>query len=237
MNKKKIKKNICHTGYKIWQKGWCAANDGNITVKIKPDKFLATASGISKGSLKPAMVLAVNQKGAAFKKNKYRVTSEIKVHMAVYNKIPQCNAVIHSHSPYATVWAVAGQPLPEALYPEAEIMLGRVELAPYALQSTAALADKTAAVMSRDTGAVLMANHGCLTCGRSLAQAYERLEVLESYCRLLILLKKTGKAVLLSEEEISRLITLKKKLGFRENRNAAEILNSARQKLSSFLNE
>ena len=115
-----IKKEICEIGKRIWQKGFCAGNEGNHSVRISEDRVLCTPTGLSKGFLTPDMLCIVDMDGKQVDtNNKYKRTSEVLVHLAIYKQRDDINAVIHSHPPHATTFAIAGIPLPEGIHPEA----------------------------------------------------------------------------------------------------------------------
>jgi L-fuculose-phosphate aldolase len=206
-----IKKQMCDIGQRIWQRGYCAGNEGNHSVRLGPDRFLCTPSGISKGFLKPDDLLVVDGEGAGvfFSSKGRQPTSEIKVHLAIYHNRPDVNAVIHSHPPHATAFAICDQPLPLGIHPEAELFLGNVPTAPYATPSTQAAADAVASVISPDTNTVLMANHGSVSFSTTLLDAYYKLEILDAYCRLLILARQAGQISPLSNQQRQELHNLK----------------------------
>lgn len=216
----KLKKDICDIGRNIWQKGFCAGNEGNHSVRIGEDRFLCTPTGISKGFLDPADVIVVDGEGKQVEPNARgrRPTSEIKVHLAIYKVRPDVNAVIHSHPPHATAFAVAGIPLPEGVHPEAEVFLGKVKTARYATPSTHDLPNSLLPLIGPDTNTLLMGNHGSVSFGKDLTSAYYMLEILDAYCRILLLTKQVGRINTLDKQQMTELLKVKEQFGFKDER-------------------
>ena len=217
-----IKKEICDIGHRIWQKGFCAGNEGNHSVRIGDDRFLCTPTGISKGFLEPDDVIVCNSQGEQVEPNSRgrRPTSEIKVHLAIYQKRADVNAVIHSHPPHATAFAIAGVPLPEGVHPEAEVFLGKVQTARYATPSTHDLPNSLLPLIGPQTNTLLMGNHGSVSFDRDLVGAYYKLEILDAYCRILLLTKQVGRVNLLSQDEMTELLKVKQNFGMQDERLA-----------------
>ncbi len=219
MNLFKVKQEICEVGRRIWQKGYCAGNEGNHSVRIAEDRVLCTPTGISKGFLKPEMVCTVDLEGNPIgRAGEYRPSSEVKIHLAIYKHRPDIKAVIHSHPPHATAFAIAGIPLPEGIHPEAEVFLGRVPTAEYATPSTMALADSLIPHLKSETNSILMGNHGSVSFSESLIDAYYKLEILDAYCRVLLLCKQIGKANVLSSGQMTELLKVKQNFGISDPR-------------------
>ncbi|MEX0775311.1 MAG: class II aldolase/adducin family protein [Phycisphaeraceae bacterium] len=219
---RQLKQEICEIGRRIWIKGFCAGNEGNHSVRIGADRFLCTPTGISKGFLTPEDVIVVDGEGKQVEPNARgrRPTSEIKVHLAIYHQRPKVNAVIHSHPPHATAFAVAGIPLPEGIHPEAEVFLGKVPMAVYATPSTHDLPKSILDVMGPETNTVLMGNHGSVCFGKNLEDTYYKLEILDAYCRILLLTKQLGHANTLSQNQMVELLKVKQQFGLSDDRLA-----------------
>jgi len=211
----KTRQLMCDIGRRIWQRGFCAGNEGNHSVRLGDDRFLCTPSGMSKGFLEPDDLVVVDHagKGVFFSSRGRTPTSEIKVHLAIYESRQDVQAVIHSHPPHATTFAIAGEPIPTGIHPEAELFLGPVPTAAYATPSTQAAADAVASVLEPATRAVVMANHGVVTMSDSLTDAYHKLEILDAYCRLLLLARPLGGGKPLSIDELAELRSLRSKFG------------------------
>src|SRR5882762_5757280 len=125
-----LKEQMCEIGRRIWHKGFCAGNEGNHSYRIADNRVLCTPTGISKGNLKPDDICTVNGEGKQISGKRKR-TSEFLMHAAIYKARSDVNAVIHSHPPHATAFAVAGIELPTCVHPEAEVFLGQVKTAKY----------------------------------------------------------------------------------------------------------
>jgi len=218
----KLKELMCETGRKIWQRGYCAGNEGNHSLRISEDRVLCTPTGISKGELRPEMICTVDMDGHQVDRNNpYKRTSEILVHLAIYKHRPDIKAVIHSHPPHATAFAVTNIPIPEGIHPEAEVFLGRVPTAPYATPSRQDLPDSIIPLIGPQTNTVLMGNHGSVSfSSKSLTDAYYKLEILDAYCRILILTKDLGQANVLNPKQMTELLEVKKKFGLSDDRLA-----------------
>lgn len=148
--------------------GFVAANDGNITVRISENEILATPTGVSKGFMTPDMICKVNLKGEVISASeKYKPSSEIKMHLRVYEKREDVKSVVHAHPPYATSFAIAGIPLDKPIMPEAVISLGSVPIAEYGTPSINEIPDVVEKYLDY-YDAVLLENHGALTYGADL---------------------------------------------------------------------
>lgn len=125
-NEFELKKLMCEIGRRVYNRGMVAANDGNFSVKLNDNEFLCTPTGVSKGFMTPEYICKVDAKGNVLQANgSFRPSSEIKMHMRVYEKRPDVNAVVHAHPSYATSFAIAGIPLTAPIMPEAVIALDR----------------------------------------------------------------------------------------------------------------
>jgi L-fuculose-phosphate aldolase len=215
-----IKQELCEVGKRIWQKGFCAGNEGNHSERISEDRVLCTPTGISKGFLDPEDICLVDMDGTQVEDNSRgrKRTSEVKVHLAIYKKKPTIKAVIHSHPPHATVFAIAGIPLPAGIHPEAEVFLGIVPLAPYATPSKQDLPDSITPLIGPETNSVLMGNHGTVSFSFSLIDTYYKLEILDAYCRILLLCKQLGKANVLNPSQMTELLEVKQSFGLPDAR-------------------
>lgn len=214
-----IKKEMCEVGKRIWQKGFCAGNEGNHSVRISEDRVLCTPTGLSKGFLTPDMICTVDMDGKQVDtNNKYKRTSEVLVHLAIYKQRDDIKAVIHSHPPHATTFAIAGIPLPEGIHPEAEVFLGRVPVAPYATPSKQDLPDSITPLIGPQTNSVLMGNHGTVSFSHSLIDTYYKLEIIDAYCRILLLTKQLGHANVLDKDQMHELLEVKKNFGLPDAR-------------------
>ena len=220
-----IKEQICDICHKMWQLGWVAANDGNITVKLDDGTFLATPTGISKSFITPEKLVRINAEGEILEANEgYRPSSEIKMHMRVYEKRPDVGSVVHAHPIYATSFAIAGIPLTQPIMPEAVISLGCVPIAEYGTPSTMEIPDNLEKYLPY-FDAVLLENHGALTWSTDLNAAYMKMESVEFYAQLLYQSKVLGGPKEFDEKNIEKLYEIRRKFGMAGKHPANLCLN------------
>jgi L-fuculose-phosphate aldolase len=205
MNEHEIKELMCEIGRRVYAKGMVAANDGNFSVKLNENEFLCTPTGVSKGYMTPESICKVDAKGNVLEANEgFRPSSEVKMHMRIYEKRPDVNAVVHAHPIFATAFAIAGMPLNEPIMPEAVIFLGEVPLAKYGTPSTMEIPDAIEEYLPY-VNQVLLENHGALTWGADLLSAYHKMESVEFYAELSYRAKMLGGAQVLNEEQVGKL--------------------------------
>ncbi len=205
----RIKRGIIEAGRRMYARGMVAANDGNISVRLGGGLFAVTAAGVSKGFMTPDDIVVVNEEGRRVEGGG-KPTSEAKLHLFAYSRRPDVGAICHAHPPYATAFAVSGRELPPNILPEIILTVGgEIPLAPYATPSTEELARSIEEHLG-EAGAFLLANHGALTLGGDLWQAYYRLETLEHYAKIAWLALSLGGATPLPEGELDRLWCISK---------------------------
>jgi L-fuculose-phosphate aldolase len=207
----KLKTQICEIGKRIYEKGFVAANDGNISVRIEEDTFLVTPTGVSKGFMTPEMLIKVDGDGNLIEGER-KPTSEIKMHLRIYKDRPDIKSVVHVHPPYATAFAVAGVPLDQATMPESIVILGTIPIAEYGTPSTDELAQAIKPYIHNHNG-VLLENHGALTWGENLEQAYFLMESLEFCAKVNWIARQMNGDRELSQAHVERLLDLKRQLG------------------------
>jgi L-fuculose-phosphate aldolase len=212
MNEYKLKEQICEIGRRIYAKGFAAANDGNITVRLNDREVLCTPTMVSKGFMKPDEICKVDYEGKQLAGTRKR-TSEVLLHLAVYKHRPNVHAVVHCHPPHATAFAVAHEPIPKCILPEVEVFLGEVPLAVYETPGNQRFAE-TIVPYVKDCNTILLANHGTVTFGPTLENAYFNTEIIDAYCRILILARQLGRVNHFTEEQTRELLALKKRLGY-----------------------
>ena len=212
MNEFKLKEQICEIGRRLYAKGFAAANDGNITIRLNDKEILCTPTMVSKGYMKPDDICKVDYEGKQLAGSKRR-TSEVLLHLAVYKNRPDVQAVVHCHPPHATAFAVAHEPIPKCVLPEVEVFLGEVPIAKYATPGDNRLPDSIVPYV-KDCNTILLANHGTVTFGPTLENAYFNTEIIDAYCRILILSKMLGRVNYFGEKDTGELMTFKKRLGY-----------------------
>jgi L-fuculose-phosphate aldolase len=167
---------------------------------------------ISKGFMKPEDICKVDYEGKQLAGTRKR-SSEILLHLAVYKHRPDVRAVVHCHPPYATAFAVAGVPIPQCVLPEVEVFLGNVPTATYETPGTQKFAD-TIVPHLKASNTIILAQHGTVTFGPDLEKAYWNSEIIDAYCKILILAKQIGNVNYFTPQQTKELLDLKKKLGY-----------------------
>jgi L-fuculose-phosphate aldolase len=171
-------------GSRLDRRGLIASNDGNLSVREADDTVLMTAAGSRKGYLRDEEILRIDLEGH-LRYGILRPSSEMAMHLGIYRQRWDVCAIVHAHPPAATAFAVARFPLDHLALPELVLSLGKIPLAPYAPPGTERMGDQVALLIGSHD-AVLMANHGAVTVGPNLEEAYFRMERLEHAARILI---------------------------------------------------
>ena len=206
-----IKKFMCEIGKRVYNNGFVAANDGNFSVRISENEILTTPTGVSKGYMTPDMICKVNMKGETIQASKnYKPSSELKMHIRVYEERPDVKSVVHAHPPYGTSFAIAGIPLTKQIMPEATIFLGCIPIAEYGTPSTYEIPDNISKYL-QNYDALLLENHGALTYGVDLLAAYFKMESLEFYAKLMYHSMMLGGPKELNNSQVKDLLDLREK--------------------------
>ena len=204
-----LREQICDICHKMWQLGWVAANDGNVSVKLPDGTFLATPTGMSKSFITPEKLVHIDQDGQVLDAPAgLKPSSEIKMHLRCYKEREDVGAVLHAHPPVATGYAVANKPLDEDSMIETVIALGSIPVTPYGTPSTYEVPDRIAPYLG-EHDALLLQNHGALTVGADLITAYYRMETLELFAKISLNAYLLGGAKEISRENIDRLISMR----------------------------
>ncbi len=211
ISERELREHIVQVGHLIYQKGWVAANDGNISVRLDPDRVLCTPTQTSKGLLREEDLIIVDMQGNKLEGRKER-TSEIAMHLLIMSMRPDVKSVVHAHPPVATGYATAGRPLNLALLPEVIIGLGCVPLAGYGLPGTPALTDGMVPYIPK-YDALLMANHGAVSYGPDVFTAFFKMETVEHYARIALVAELLGGAKALPREEVRKLYDSRTRYG------------------------
>ena len=208
-----IREQICDVCHKMWQLGWVAANDGNVSVKLEDGTFLATPTGISKSFITPEKILHIDSNGEVIEGQAgAKPSSEIKMHLRCYEERDDVGAVVHAHPPTATGYAVAHLDLDRYTMIETIIAIGSIPVTPYGTPSTYEVPDAIAPYL-QEHDVLLLANHGALTVGADLITAYYRMETLELYAKISLTAHLLGGEKEVSKENIVRLIGMRKSYG------------------------
>ncbi len=204
-----LRRDLVKFGKWLYRLGFMPGSSGNLSVRVNSECILATPTGCSKYLLKAEDMVLVDLQGQQLSGSR-KVTSEIGIHLAAYHSRPDVNAVVHAHPPLATGFACAGRALDEPLCAEAIMMLGPVPLAPYATTGTNELA-RTLASLIPGHSAILMANHGAMTYGDSLLDAFLKMETVEHFAHICLVAHQLGSACPLEEPAIEQLLEARTK--------------------------
>lgn len=221
MNQVQALQDIKKIGKLLWSKSMVAANDGNLSVKLSDDGYLITASGISKGFLESEHILKLTQDWVLTRPSEYKVTSEYKLHRIIYNH-SQARAVCHAHPPYATSFSATNSGVPSCLLPELLLSAGPIPLVPYSAPSTAGVADKMIPFLNKGYEVFLMQNHGVVTIGQDLTEAYFKMESVEHYCKIAHFTLIRGDQRILKANEIEELNRIRNDLWKKEGEIACD---------------
>jgi len=202
---------IVEIGRVIYDKGWVAANDGNITVRMDQDRMMATPTGVSKGRMHVDDLIICDMQGNKLEGRRER-TSEVAMHLKIYELRPDVRSVVHAHPPFSTGYAAAGKPLNVALLPEVILVLGCVPLAEYGLPGTPALTDPLIPYIPK-YDAILMGNHGVVSYGEDLLRAFFRMETVEHYAKIALVAELLGGAKVLPQIEVDKLFDSRTRYG------------------------
>jgi L-fuculose-phosphate aldolase len=204
---------ILEIGRRMYQKNYVAASDGNITCKVDDDIVWATPTGVSKGFMSEDILVKLYLDGRIIHQGDLPPSSEIKMHLRIYKENPDIKGVAHAHPPVCTSFAIAGISLDKAIYPEALVNLGTVPCVHYSTPGSTALPDSIAPYC-KGYNALLLANHGAVAWGKSLMEAYYRLESMEHYATVLMYTSNIiGKANVLSCDQVQELVDIRTKMG------------------------
>ena len=191
INIHKLKQEICEIGDRLYNKGFAAANDGNISYRVSENEVLCTPTMISKGFMKPDDLCIVDMEGKQLAGRRKR-TSEMLLHLAIMKERPEVKSVVHCHPPHATAFAVAREPIPQCVLPEVEVFLGDVPITKYETPGGQEFAD-TVLPFVQKANVIILANHGTVSFGETVEQAYWWTEILDAYCRMLMLARGLGR--------------------------------------------
>jgi L-fuculose-phosphate aldolase len=224
-----LKEQICEMGRRLWQRAYVDGNGGNMAIRVGDDIAICTPTLVSKGSLKPEDMCLVDFEGNQLCGSKKR-TSEILMHLQIMKRQPKAVATCHCHPPYATGFAVAGIVPPTCMIPEYEVFAS-VAIAPYRTPGTPEMGKLVADLVDKHN-TILMANHGVVTWSHNnIEEAYWRMEIIEAYCRTLLVTAQLGKTPnTFTTTQLQDLLKIKQSLGYvdpRYNLKECELCDNA----------
>jgi L-fuculose-phosphate aldolase len=201
---RKYREEIVRYGKMLHERGFVAAMDGNLSVRLKSDRILVTPTCLSKGAMKSGDMVIVDLEGSQVS-GRRNVTSEIGMHLLIYRMRPDVEAIVHAHPPTATGFAAAGIALTEPLVCEVVMGLGCIPLARYGTPGTSELA-QTLEPYVPDYDAILMSNHGVVAYGDTLEHAYMKMETVEHFAQIALVTHLLGRQQPLKQVEIEKLM-------------------------------
>ena len=207
---------ICRIGKLVYDRGFVAANDGNISIRLDADRVLCTPTMTSKGHMNVDDLCVVDLDGQQMSGKKRR-SSEVKLHLEIYRQRDDVKSVVHCHPPHATAFAVAREAIPQCVLPEVEIFLGEVPIAKYETTGSEAFA-KTVTPFVHDANVIVLANHGTVSYGTTCELAFWYTDILDSYCRVLILANQLGGIHRIPEDKCKELLDYKQQWGYSDPR-------------------
>ena len=207
----KLKQEVCDIGRRIWMREYCDGNGGNISCRLGEDRYLCTPTGVSKGFMTPDMLCMVDGNGKQLA-GTWKRTSEFMSHAAIYKSTPAAFSVCHAHPCYAGAFAVKGMQPPPRLIPELEVFVGTVAYAPYMTPGSPEMADE---IFKRapQHQSIIMGNHGVITWGKSVEDAYFKMEITDAYCRTIIHAQSLPGGSAIPAEGMAELLKLKQGIG------------------------
>ncbi len=212
----KLKREICEMGRRIWMREYCDGNGGNISARLAENRFICTPTGVSKGFMTPDMLCMVDGDGRQVA-GTWKRSSEITTHLAIYNTTPDAMSVCHAHPCHAGAFAIKGMQPPPRLIPELEVFVGTVALAEYKTPGSPEMAESIKPLAPQHQS-IIMGNHGVITWGKSVEDAYFKMEITDAYCRTVILAQAIPGGASIPCEKIGELLDIKKSLGLPDPR-------------------
>jgi L-fuculose-phosphate aldolase len=212
----RIKREICEMGRRIWMREYCDGNGGNISARLADNRFICTPTGVSKGFMTPEMLCMVDGEGRQIA-GTWKRSSEITTHLAIYNTTPEAVSVCHAHPCHAGAFAIKGMQPPPALIPELEVFVGTVAFAEYRTPGSAEMAEAIKPLAPQHQS-IIMGNHGVITWGKSVEDAYFKMEITDAYCRTIILAQSIPGGTSIPCDEVGKLLDMKKSMGLPDDR-------------------
>jgi len=212
MNRGAVARRMALCCRQLAAQGSIAGRDGNISVRLGPERVLVTPSGFIKSLVTAADMVEVDLTGNLLRRSSRKPTSELDLHLRILRHRPDVQAVVHAHPRTATGFAVAGQEIPGNLLPELIFVVGPVPLVPFSMPGTPELGDRIVPYLEDHRHhALLLANHGAVTMGRTLDEAWIRMETLEHGARIIMAARQIGQPQPLSLEALRALVQQREK--------------------------
>ena len=204
-----LRREVVRVCQRLYERGLIAGPDGNVSVRVAPDRLLVTPAGMSKVDVTVDDLVEITPDGKHLRGAR-RASSEILMHLRIYQHRPDVQAVVHAHPPVATGFAVAGESFAACVLPEMIFQVGWVPLLPYATPGTPDLAEAFDPYVANHD-AFLMANHGATTVGPTLTLAHQRMESLEHSARILLTARQLGRVNTLTGPQVEALVDARRR--------------------------
>ena len=214
---RKYRREIVSFGRMLHQRGYVAATDGNLSVRLDEEHILATPTAMSKGGLREADMVIVDPAGRQVA-GRRRVSSEISMHLLIYKLRPDVRGIVHAHPCTATGFAAAGIALNQPLVCEVVIGLGSIPLARYGTPGTSELCESLEPLIPH-YDAILMSNHGVVTYADTLHRAYMKMETVEHFAQIALVTHCLGRQQPLGQQDLEKLLLVRSK--YEGNRSVA----------------
>ena len=208
-SERQYREQIVRYGRMLHDRGFVAATDGNLSVRLDDRRILATPTCMSKGEMRPSDMVIVDLEGRLLS-GRRKVSSEIGMHLLIYRLRPDIKGIVHAHPPTATGFAAAGVALNQPLVCEVVIGLGSIPLAKYGTPGTPELTEALAPLVPQ-YDAILMSNHGVVAYGADLSQAYMKMETVEHFARIALVTHQLGMQQPLGAADLEKLVVVRAK--------------------------
>ncbi|MFT7631876.1 MAG: L-fuculose-phosphate aldolase [Mariniblastus sp.] len=219
-NLEELKQDICDIGKRIYAKSFAAANEGNISIRVDENTVLCTPTRHCKGFMTPDDICTVDMDGNQTA-GRLKRTSEVLLHLEIYRRRADIKSVVHCHPPHATAFGVAREPIPNGVLPEPDIFLGEIPIAPYETPGSQNFAETILPFVDK-TNIIVLANHGTVSYEADIETAYWLTEILDAYCKILILAKQLGGINYVPLEKVKELLAMRKDWGFSDSRDETD---------------
>ncbi len=201
---------IVRFGRTLYERGYIAATDGNISVRLDERRLMITPTCMCKGMMTEDDLVIVDMSGRKLEGER-NVSSEVAMHLLIYGMRPDVRGIVHAHPPTATGFAAAGVGLDQPLISEVVLTLGLVPLAPYGCPGTPELSNSLRPLVP-EHDAILMANHGVVTYADDLERAFMHMETVEHFAKIVLVARTLGQQQVLSGEEVEKLTVIRRQI-------------------------
>lgn len=212
-NERELRKKIVEIGRIIYERGFVAASDGNISARLDDGTILTTPTMVCKGRMTEDMLVLVDINGRKLRRDERNPSSEFSMHKEIYRLRPDVHAIVHAHPPFGTGFAVANVALDKPLLSEVILTLGCIPLTAYGTPSTQEISDSLSPYIPHHD-ALLLANHGAVAYGPDLQVAYDRMETLEHFAKITLIARIVGRPAELPPEAIEKLLDVRERAGY-----------------------